>query len=238
MPQTLPPPMYEAWCERFAKVLVQDPTNSPVSPIDSSGDGFGGVHATCFAELIGRYGEAHRRYHGIDHVLAVVNRLPEIGRHQWPTLTDEVLHRRLSDVMLGAWYHDVIYDPLRSDNEDASADFAIVHLRRCGLSSSRISHVVDLILMTKGHRARTDEEAVLADADLWTLGGTPEEYARYGGLIRQEYAHVSDTDWARGRSAAMQIYLDRPFIFSTAYGQSTREAQAQVNILADATGHR
>lgn len=223
MSATLPPPIYAGWCERFARLFDDEPASV----------GKGAVFATVFAEVIERYGETHRRYHGVEHVLAVVNRVPEIGRQLWPELSDQSLHHRLTDVLLGAWYHDVIYDPRSHDNEDASAELAIVHLRRCGFPPSRISHIVDLILMTKGHRPRSEEESILADADLWTLGGTPEEYARYGALIREEYSHVPDADWFRGRSAAMRAYLDRPTIFATEYGRANRETQAQANVFAD-----
>jgi predicted metal-dependent HD superfamily phosphohydrolase len=186
-----------------------------------------------FDEVIARYSEPHRRYHTVEHVTAVVDRIPKIGHEVWPHLGAHALHDSLTDVLIAAWYHDVIYDPTHSDNEDRSAELAIQHLKTLGFDPARISNIVDLILMTKGHRSRTEHQAILADADLWTLGGPPEEYRLYGRMIRHEYAHVSEEDWIRGRSIAMRNFLDRPTIFATRYGRAQREVQAQVNVTAD-----
>jgi predicted metal-dependent HD superfamily phosphohydrolase len=209
----------DQWRSRFIDVA------SPPGQLD--------VANAIFDDVIARYSEPHRRYHTVEHVTGVVTRVSEIGHAVWPHLGPDALHDSLSDVLIAAWYHDVIYDPTQSDNEDKSAELAIKHLHRLGFEQSRVSHVVDLILMTKGHRSRTEHQAILADADLWTLGGPPEEYRLYGRLIRHEYAHVSEEDWLRGRSIAMRTFLDRPTIFATRYGRAQREVQAQVNVTAD-----
>ncbi len=209
----------DSWRELFVRLL-----SPPGDPSEAN---------AVFDEVIARYSEPHRRYHTVEHVTAVVTRVSEIGHHVWPHLGADALRDSLNDVLIAAWYHDVIYDPTQSDNEDRSAELAIQHLTTCAFDHARISNIVDLILMTKGHRARTDQEAILADADLWTLGGPPDEYRLYGRLIRHEYAHVSEDDWIRGRSVAMRTFLDRPTIFATRYGRAQREVQAQVNVTAD-----
>ncbi len=192
-----------------------------------------GLADATFAEVMSRYREPHRRYHGSDHVFSVLRRITEIASHEWPHLSSEGLREALTDVYLAAWYHDVVYDPKRADNEDRSANLAAQHLSRLGFTPIHIAKVVDLVMMTQGHRPVNEEQAIFADADLWTLGGSAEDYRRHGRLIREEFAHVSDINWIRGRSAAMATFLDRPTIFSTAFGLANREAQAQINVTND-----
>jgi predicted metal-dependent HD superfamily phosphohydrolase len=200
--------------------------------------------------LVRRYTEPHRRYHGLDHVLAVVKRTSDLCGQYHDDLQLE-LERELkpgtkrelrltaeatkhfgpaSVARLAAWFHDAVYDPHRPDNEALSAELAIAQLATSQLSETEVQTVAQLVRMTQHHQPESLLGAVLADADLWTLGGPTEEYLGYGALIRAEYAHVSPTDWRAGRGAFIARFLKRPQIFHTAIGQAEREAQARHNL--------
>jgi predicted metal-dependent HD superfamily phosphohydrolase len=135
---------------------------------------------------------------------------------------------------LAAWYHDVVYDPRRQDNEDRSADVAREALQALLLDSDRIVRVCDLIRMTKDHIAPEKDIAAqwFLDADLSILNGYPEDYERYSAEIRQEYAWVADEQYYPARRAVLQRLLDRPAIFGTPR-QREFEADARANIAAE-----
>lgn len=135
-----------------------------------------------------------------------------------------------TEIEWAAWYHDAIYDPRAKDNEDQSAELAITELTELGLPAPQVDRIAAMIRMTKHHTPSSLAEKILADADLWTLGGTPQKYAEYGAMIRAEYGFVSDADWARGRPAFMESLLARPYIFSTVHVRTQREEQARRNL--------
>lgn len=162
-------------------------------------------------EVKARYTEPHRRYHTVRHLRAVLGAL-----HRWlgPELPDSLL--------TAALWHDAVYDPRAHDNEEQSA--ALV---------SGDPRAALLILATKKHEPLDEGEDMgwLLDADLWILGAAPRTYRRYAALIRQEYAHVPDTDYCTGRASVLERFLQRPRLY---FGPFTeREARARENLEAE-----
>ncbi|MGF1579163.1 MAG: hypothetical protein ACFCD0_07350, partial [Gemmataceae bacterium] len=101
---------------------------------------------------------------------------------------------------MAVWFHDVVYDPKATDNEELSCHFAAEVLSELELSSSTSDRVAKLILFTMTHQPdTTDSDAcVLVDADLAILGASEAEYDGYAKAIRSEYSWVADDDFARG----------------------------------------
>ncbi len=66
-----------------------------------------------------------------------------------------------------------------------------------------------LVRLTTSHSPKTGDYAgaLLCDADLSVLGGDPESYARYLAAVREDYARVSDEDFAKGRAAVVRDLL-------------------------------
>ncbi len=187
--------------------------------------------------LVASYSEPSRRYHGLAHAVGVVTRVNDLAQSQ-PTSHDgttkvPVAAADLEAAVMAAWYHDVVYDPVVGGNEVASAERAMRELYGLGLAAPFVKQVSDLVLMTIEHRPTDTAGFILADADLWTLGGSEPDYFAYGDLIRQEYAHVPDPAWRRGRAAFIEIFLGRPHIFNTPRGRAERETQARRNLRSE-----
>ncbi|MBC7805001.1 MAG: HD domain-containing protein [Akkermansiaceae bacterium] len=183
-----------------------------------------GAMAGAILRLRGRFGEPHRAYHNEAHTLDVLSHLRE-----W---TDD------PDVSLvaAALYHDAIYDPTRSDNETRSAALSAEELAQQGHPPVMIHRVTDLIEMTAHHLPSPDltDAVLLVDADLYILGGTPEEYEAYRKAIRAEYAHVPEDAWRTGRARVLARFLERPRIFHGDWiGVSGREEQARRNLAGE-----
>lgn len=182
----------------------------------SGGEGLDGMHSRLGLTLMARYTESHRRYHTLDHLAAVLS-----------TVDDLAACAESPDVVrLAAWYHDAVYDPRRSDNEERSAELAAAELRQAGVPPATVTRVADLIRCTAGHDAPPgDHDAeVLCDADLRVLASPLPEYDRYVAAVRAEYAHVADADWRAGRSAILRGLLALPQLFRTPPAQAWEPA--------------
>ncbi|TFV49426.1 metal-dependent phosphohydrolase [Blastococcus sp. TF02A-35] len=159
---------------------------------------------TEWAAVVAAWGEPHRRYHDLAHLAAV---LGVAGR-----LAAGAPDR--DAVLLAAWYHDVVYDPQRSDNEQVSAERAQAGLRGL-VPEDRVAEVVRLVLLTATHDPGPDDAngAVLCDADLAVLAGPPEAYAAYASAVRAEYGHLSDEVFTAGRVAVLEHLLALPRLY-------------------------
>lgn len=89
------------------------------------------------AELIARYGEPHRAYHGRAHLLAVLHTVDELADEPPAPAT----------VRLAAWYHDAIYQG-GADDEQASARLAEDQLTGMELAPDRIDRVATMVRAT------------------------------------------------------------------------------------------
>src|SRR3954463_16671639 len=123
---------------------------------------------TEWAAVVAAWSEPHRRYHDLAHLAAVLGLVGELGG----AAAD------LDAVRLAAWYHDVVYDSERSDNEQVSAQRARAGLRGL-VTDDRLAEVERLVLLTAGHDPAPGDAngAVLCDADLAVLASPPHAYA-------------------------------------------------------------
>jgi predicted metal-dependent HD superfamily phosphohydrolase len=176
------------------------------------------------ARIAAHYNEPHRRYHNMVHVQAVVDRVTVLAAD------NSLSGFHTAHLRLAAWFHDVIYNPTAHDNESLSAKFAQTELTSMGVEPHQTERIAALINMTAGHDPADDVAAVLLDADLWTLGGSEQDYFIYGALIREEYSQVSDAQWQIGRARFIETFLNRPRIFHTPAGLQQREVQARRNL--------
>ncbi len=105
-----------------------------------------------------------------------------------------------STLALALFFHDAIYDPHRADNEEASAQLARSMLGCVGVPEEMLAAIDRLIDVTR-HAAMPalDDERLMVDIDLAILGARPERYAQYRAQVRQEYRHVAEQDFLRGR---------------------------------------
>lgn len=158
-------------------------------------------HDALFLDLLDRWSEPHRRYHGCTHLLSVLESLD--------LLTDPADPPRT--VLLAAWFHDAVYRGVAGQDEEESARLAEDRLQAAGLPEAEVCEVGRLVRLTSDQG--DDDGALLCDADLSVLGGEPGEYARYVAAVRQDYAHIGDADFAAGRTAVVRRLLELDPLF-------------------------
>ncbi|WBB64024.1 hypothetical protein O7599_16545 [Streptomyces sp. WMMC500] len=172
--------------------------------------------------LLERWGEPQRRYHTTAHLAAVLDRVDELADHAEDP----------DAVRLAAWFHDAVYRPERSENEERSARLAQVALAEAGVGDERVAEVARLVRLTTSHDPRTGDRngEVLCDADLAVLAGPPTAYAAYAAAVREEYGFVPDAAFREGRAAVLRHLLGLPRLFRTETGFARWEMAARHNV--------
>jgi len=182
-------------------------------------------HEELGRELLERWGEGHRKYHSRTHLLAVLEALDALVEPEQPPLA----------VTLAAWFHDAVYEGVAGEDEEASARLAEDRLTATGLAPREVAEVARLVRLTSTHSPTTGDSAgaLLCDADLSVLGGEPESYARYLAAVREDYAHVSDEDFAQGRAAVVRQLLRLEPLFHSERAKTLWLAAARKNLSSE-----
>jgi predicted metal-dependent HD superfamily phosphohydrolase len=177
-------------------------------------------------ELVRAYAAPERHYHNLAHIEAMLG----LMRSHENALSDP------HSVEAATWFHDVIYDTRRHDNEEKSAELATSRLAGL-LSSDRIALIASMIQATAGHHVpeglddtQRRDCALFLDMDLSILGSTPDLFAAYEDAVRREYGWVPDALWCEGRRKVLQGFLDRPAIYASPQFRASHEAAARVNL--------
>jgi predicted metal-dependent HD superfamily phosphohydrolase len=183
----------------------------------------GGPDPVAYGEnLLGRWAEPHRRYHTTDHLLAVLDRAEGLAAYAGNP----------DAVLFAAWFHDAVYRPDRSENEERSAALAERALTEAGVGKALAAEVTRLVRLTADHDPEPGDRdgEVLCDADLAVLAGSPQEYAAYAAAVREEYAFVPDDAFRAGRADVLRQLLALERLFRTPYGEQHWERTARRNL--------
>ncbi|WP_314223719.1 HD domain-containing protein [Streptomyces zaehneri] len=173
-------------------------------------------------DLLARWQEPQRRYHTLTHLTEVLDRVDVLAEH---AADPDV-------VRLAAWFHDAVYLPDRSENEERSARLAERALPEAGVSPERTAEVARLVRLTVTHDPADDDldGQVLCDADLAILAAPPTAYAAYTAAVREEYHFVPNDAFRAGRADILRQLLDLPRLFRTPYASGRWEATARYNL--------
>ncbi|WLQ35372.1 hypothetical protein P8A18_18950 [Streptomyces castrisilvae] len=175
--------------------------------------------------LLARWAEPQRKYHTTAHLAAVLDRIDTLAGHAADA----------DAVRLAAWFHDAVYRPDRSENEERSAVLAERALPEAGAPDAVTAEVARLVRLTVTHDPATGDAngEVLCDADLAILAAAPKEYGEYAAQVREEYGFVPDEAFREGRAAVLRQLLGLPRLFRTPYGAAEWEPRARQNLLTE-----
>jgi predicted metal-dependent HD superfamily phosphohydrolase len=184
--------------------------------------------------LLERWTEPQRRYHDKRHLERVLGTLRQLAAEEG----GETSPGPVDLAALAAWYHDAVYQPTRSDNEEQSAALARRQLAQLDVSAAIVGEVSRLVLLTKSHEPAQHDRAgaLLCDADLAVLATPADVYDAYSAAIRAEYSHVPERDYRAGRGAVLTTLAARPHLFHTGHGRTAWEQAARANIARELQG--
>lgn len=174
-----------------------------------------------FEKLQEAYSERHRHYHTAVHIESCLKLFSEYR-------TTAV---NPAEVECAIWFHDSIYNPMSSDNELKSADWAVRFLTKNACTDEQCDQVRKLIMATIHDAPTIDPDTqLLVDIDLAILGADEATYREFEINVRREYKWVPGPLFRRARRKILQSFLDRGSIYSTDPFRDKFESSARRNI--------
>jgi predicted metal-dependent HD superfamily phosphohydrolase len=133
------------------------------------------------------YSESYRKYHNVRHVKDIID-IIEIG-------TKDRFSDRRHALKLAAYFHDVVYIPGATDNEELSAKFFKDNfkVKVWDPNFKSIKTVNKIILATKNHFSNEHDDAeeivkLFLDCDIWDFGSPYENIIIENFFkLREEY---------------------------------------------------
>jgi predicted metal-dependent HD superfamily phosphohydrolase len=183
--------------------------------------------AAWFTILESLHATPPRAYHNLDHVAECLGTLDSVRANL----------ENADRVEFALWFHDCIYIPGRSDNEERSAQIAKACARALGHSAAWSTEATSLIMFTRhATPPDTNDAKWIVDIDMSILATPAERYQKYAAAIRSEFGYVPDTQFNAGRAAFIKGLLSRPVIYHTAHMRAIQEAGARANLTAELKG--
>lgn len=183
--------------------------------------------AEAWDEIFRCYRETARAYHTLDHVRSLVELIEEYSANI----------DNKSMLLFTAFYHDIVYIPGSSDNEENSAAIAVARMKQLQVPDKMMHEANVLILLTKSHAdvnpSTMQDMLLFLDMDLSILGTSPDVYHQYCANVRTEFKAFSDSLFRNGRRSFLKSQLERPLIFHTVQFRNRYEAQARINMLSE-----
>ena len=163
----------------------------------------------------------NRSYHNLEHLYNLYHYLANCKLENWES------------VQFAIFYHDIILDSTKMNNEIESANYFLSSkLGKLLIGKGLIrSDVADMIIKSK-HTIKTEnsDQDYFLDADLSILGQNWNIYRIYTNQIRFEYNMFDDVEFRLGRKKVLEYFLNKDRIFRTDKFFNKFEKQARTNI--------
>lgn len=126
--------------------------------------------------LLSMWNEPHRFFHTLDHLNDIINQINrDINKY-----TDE----EYDMLIISAIFHDCVYDPMSTDNEEKSADF----FEKCCLDKNKYTlEIKNIIINTKYHKADSFLSECFNKYDMNIVERDFDELLKWENEIYNEY---------------------------------------------------
>ena len=174
-----------------------------------------------WTEIEKNYSRKKRHYHTLQHLDNLLSQLTEVKNEiqNWET------------TLFTLFYHDIIYNSIKSDNEEKSAELAEKRMKQISVSKDKIEICKKQILASKSHIKSIDSDTnYFTDVDLSILGQNWETYLLYCKNVRKEYSVYPDLVYNIGRKKVLNQFLKMENIFKTDYFFKNYNKQAKKNV--------
>jgi predicted metal-dependent HD superfamily phosphohydrolase len=183
------------------------------------------LKARFYLEIERKYTSGRRHYHNLHHIAALLQFCEQYA--------GELINRDV--VTFAVFYHDIIYNVLRKDNEARSAQLAVKRLQALRVPASITEQVKLYIEATQTHAViaavtHTGDLQLFLDFDMSVLAADWDAYKAYARQVRKEYRIYPDKLYYPGRKQFLQHCLQAEHIFQTPVFRKYYEEAARENI--------
>ena len=162
------------------------------------------IHNT-FNEVEICYNSSDRYYHNLSHIKFMLSEA-----ENFRTESDD-----FNSIRFSAWFHYIIYEVNRSDNEERSADMAKAFLIKINYDKIKILNIKNLIRKTKNHQNTKSTDLfdilIFLDLDLLILGTQRDIYDKYAENVRKEPNCLIPLCFAFCDTKFASAFLKQPF---------------------------
>ncbi|WP_460471802.1 HD domain-containing protein [Emticicia fontis] len=181
---------------------------------------------TYWSEIEKAYMSKDRHYHTLAHLENMLKELIEVRNeiNDWNT------------VLFSLYYHDIVYNVLKNNNEELSAAIAQKRMESIQIPGLIIENCYQHIIATQKHILSENRDTnYFLDADLSILGKDWVSYQEYTQRVRKEYSIYPDLVYKPGRKKVLNHFLDMQRIFKTDYFYNKYESKAKQNLSREIT---
>ncbi|MDH3761546.1 MAG: hypothetical protein OEU50_11240 [Gammaproteobacteria bacterium] len=171
--------------------------------------------------LLDGYREPQRHYHTLAHIEQCL-----VMFDQCKSLASDP-----DALELAVWFHDVIFEPGRPDNEKRSAELYLALSQ--GVHDERTRGLIDRLIMATLHDGSSlqDHDAVyMVDIDLSSFGLSWEEFLQDSKNLRLESADLSDAEYYRKKTSFQNCLLAKERFYLSDFFAERLENQARSNL--------
>lgn len=178
-------------------------------------------------EIEAAHSAPKRHYHTLKHLENLL--------YQLEAVKDQI--QNWDAVLFTLYYHDIVYNPLKDNNEEKSAELAAARLSALAVPAGLSQLCKQQILATKKHLFNTDQDTnYFTDADLSVLGQDWHVYSAYAEGVRKEYSIYPDLIYKPGRKKVLQHFLQMDRIYKTDHFYKMLEISAKRNLQQELDG--
>ena len=149
--------------------------------------------------ILSMWNESHRHYHNLNHLNDLIDQINENK--------SKYSEKEYEKLMLAALFHDCVYNPMSSDNEEKSAEFFI----ECCLdkTNSDVLEVKQIILDTKTHQSTTNLSESFNHYDMSIVERDFEQLLEWEKGISEEFSVYPKEQYKEGRLKFLESLMDK-----------------------------
>jgi pantetheine-phosphate adenylyltransferase len=149
--------------------------------------------------VLSMWNESHRSYHNLNHLNDLISQINENK--------SKFSEKEYEKLMLSAIFHDIVYDPSSSTNEEDSANF----LMECVVDKSNedILEVRQMILDTKTHNSTNNLSESFNNYDMNIVERDFEQLLDWEKGISEEFSVYPKEQYKEGRLKFLESLLDK-----------------------------
>ena len=147
--------------------------------------------------LLTMWNEPHRHYHTLDHLNDLIGQIKSNKL--------KFTEKEYDKLLLTALFHDCIYDPMRNDNEERSAEF----FKNCSVDNEDTKEIYKMILDTKSHDSDTKISIIFNNFDMNIVDRDFDKLLEWERGIYQEFKKYGKTVYKKHRLIFLESLLDK-----------------------------
>lgn len=149
--------------------------------------------------LLSMWNESHRSYHTLDHLNDLINQINENK--------SKYSEKEYEKLLITSLFHDCIYDPMKNDNEERSANFFL----ECSVNKkdSNIQDINQMILDTKTHQSNTKLSESFNYYDMNIVERDFDKLLKWEEGIHDEFSVYGNDEYKKGRLKFLESILDK-----------------------------